>query len=105
MSYDLSHVDTCLPCYLMDHHYRDGELLLCAAVDGRTTHREVREQLLNELHGGNAPDGFSYNQAKDAINREFPETCGDDAFDDSLEFDDENDDCDESVYAYFVLTF
>ena len=36
-----AHIDTCLSCYLNDHHHRDGELLLGAFVAGNTTIGEV----------------------------------------------------------------
>lgn len=45
----LDSVDTCLSCYLQDHHNRPGELLLGVAVDGASTYAAVEESLLAEF--------------------------------------------------------
>jgi hypothetical protein len=46
---DLVHIDTCLSCYLLDHHNRPGELLLGVPVDGKTRNRDVMLGLIEEF--------------------------------------------------------
>lgn len=48
MNVTLTHIDTCLPCFLTDHHNRDGECLLGVHVDGRSKMRDVHTAVLDE---------------------------------------------------------
>lgn len=74
---DVTHIDTCLGCYLQDHHDRPGELLLGVIVDGSTTYQEVKDLLLQELNGLSLdPSEFDYDAAEAAIRSEF-ETVSD----------------------------
>ena len=49
MVVDVSHIDTCLACYLTDHHNRDGELLIGVQADGAMTNAEVLESVSEEF--------------------------------------------------------
>ena len=102
MAYNLTHIDTCLPCYLMDHHNREGESLMCVPVDGATTHREVLESLLSDL---DCMEDIDHDAARAAIIEEWSTVeIMDWAFDSLLEQPDPDAaDIGESVYAYFVL--
>lgn len=42
----IDHIDTCLSCYLTDHHSRPGEVLIGVPVDGSTS----RGAVMDELH-------------------------------------------------------
>lgn len=69
---NVTHIDTCLGCYLTDHHNRPGELLLGVSVDGSTTYQEVKDELLSQLNGlDRDPDEFDYDAAEAAIADEF----------------------------------
>lgn len=108
------HIDTCLPCYLQDHHNRDGELLLGVPVDGDTTGQEVKEALLDEFQQiawdmrGESP-GYDHDKAQAAIIEWFADVHPAKMprpFDPSLDVldSDEAESC-ESVYAYFLITW
>jgi hypothetical protein len=69
---DATHIDTCLSCYLQDHHNRPGELLLGTEVDGATSYQEVLDGLLSQLNGlDRDPDSFDYDAAEAAIRERF----------------------------------
>lgn len=104
-----SHIDTCLGCYLLDHHNRPGELLLGAAVDGNTTQGEVLEELLRELNARDIDDeSFVYDEAKGALKSLFCGAFGtvlDGKFDPSLDLRNEDYDDSEPCQAWFLLTW
>lgn len=81
-----THVDTCLPCYLLDHMNGDNEMLLGVPVDGDSTFEMVRADLQAEL-GYSTIDkpGFDFYLAQIAIDSAFLEHAGDDPFDPSLD--------------------
>lgn len=109
----LRHVDTCLGCYLLDHHNRPGELLLGVPVDGATTLTEVRTQLESEISAA-CIDGFDYDAARAAVAEQWS-TVADASvpFDASLDSDEADDDmtdsgiddAGESCQAWFVLSW
>ena len=105
MSYSLSHVDTCLPCYLQDHHNRPGEVLLASSAHGDTRRKDVKAQLLNDMNSQEMPDGFDYDAATAAIEAWFDVDSDDALFDNFLEAPGEDDDDGEYCYAYFVLSY
>lgn len=102
--YDCSHIDTCLPCYLQDHHNREGELLLSVPVDRSTRNGSLMRQVIDELGSADfgLPDGFDYEEAEKAIRDCFAGTDGRKLFDSTL---DKADDEGESCYAHFLLTY
>lgn len=68
----VSHIDTCLSCYLNDHHHRDGELLLGVFVGPDSTVGEVLDELADEYRQigwemGESRLGFDYEAGKAAI--------------------------------------
>lgn len=99
------HIDTCLSCYLTDHHNRPGELLLGASLDGTTSGLDVMWELIHQLQGLNIDsESFDYDSAKACIKSLFtglPEINA--PFDASLEM--RNDDDEESCQAWFLLTW
>lgn len=101
----LTHIDTCLPCYLLDHCNRDNEMLLGVAVSGNTTNEEVKEALLQELHARDFHVEVEYDACRKAIEEEFypPESMGR-LFDSTLDTPMQGD-TDEHVYAYFRLSW
>lgn len=104
---DVTHIDTCLGCYLQDHHNRPGELLLGVPVDGSTTYQEVLDALMDELTWRDADPSFDYGLAKVLAIREF-ETVSDMSkpFDSSLEVSTEEDDgMQEDCQAWFLITW
>lgn len=109
------HIDTCLSCYLNDHHHRDGELLLGAIVFGDTSIGEVKNELLSEFDqvaydlAGEKP-GYDHAKARAAILRAFEEVppmeLDRKAFDSSLDLrDDEDEGFDEYCQAWFLITW
>ncbi len=109
-----AHIDTCLSCYLNDHHHRDGELLLGAFVDGSSTVSDVLDSLSDEFHtiaydlAANRA-GYDHDAAKAALDRLIDENSDrlERPFDSSLESptEDEDDDCSEYAQAWFLLTW
>lgn len=104
------HIDTCLSCYLQDHHNRDGELLLGVPVNGESTVGEVLDELASELQqfGDLAADraGFDWTKAEETIKALQAENVdrAEMKFDNGLETLEE-DDYDEPVQAWFLLTW
>jgi hypothetical protein len=112
--YACVHVDTCLSCYLLDHHNRDGELLLGVYVTGESTVENVLHDLAMELNETNLEDGerggFNYDKASASIAalREENKDRLDRLFDASLDVpsDEEfNEAPDEMPQAWFVITW
>lgn len=110
----VAHIDTCLSCYLQDHHNRDGELLLGVYVDGETTIGEVLDQLSGEFASigwdlGEDRRGFDYDKAKAALARFGEENADrlDRIFDPSLEVlsDEEKEDAMDEVQAWFLISW
>lgn len=102
---DATHIDTCLSCYLQDHHNRPGELLLGVVVDGTTTFREIKDELLSELNGLMIDsESFDYDEARKAIGEAFlPIANLDDKFDASLDVPGEDEDFADPCQAWFLL--
>ncbi len=107
----VSHIDTCLSCYLHDHHNRDGELLLGVFVDGAATIGQVLDGLRDEYRQiayemGSNRLGFDYDAglaAIDSLIAENEERSGN-IFDSSLEITHEDDDgFGEGCQAWFLI--
>lgn len=103
------HVDTCIGCYLQDHHNRDGECLFGVYVDGNSTVDDVRKGLIDEVRqtGDRVPDEVTDEAIAAAIAATFDGVDPARLFDASLEVPDEDADDDgaESCQAWFVLTW
>lgn len=113
---ECQHINTCLPCYLNDHHNREGELLLGVFVDGNATESDVLWEVIRELQEvrgdireESALPGFDYDAAKASVKTLFLLRGG--AFDLSDKFDstldtsaDVSDDADP-VQAWFLFTW
>mgnify|MGYP000982322190 FL=1 len=105
-------VQTCalpiLSSFLLDHHNRDGELLLGVFVDGSYTEGDLLAALLDELRDASAsidPDdvpGWDYDSAKAAAKSLFADLDLSEPFDSSLEIV-EADDMAEMVQAWFLF--
>lgn len=104
--FTLTHVDTCLSCFVLDHMNGDNELLLGVYVDGETTCMQVKADLLSEINGacGTKP-GFDYDKAAQAVVEAFAAVDLDTIFAPSLEVPSEDDDEGESCYAWFRLAW
>jgi hypothetical protein len=107
-------VDVCLGSYLQDHHNRDGECLFGVYVDGRTTVREVRDMLKDEVRstGDRIDESVSDEAIAAAIDSVFLPDKLDLIFDSSLESPELDEDDEpleefdgESCQAWFVLTW
>lgn len=106
MRCNISHVDTCLPCYANRTHD------LAIAVDGASTLRDVLDAMQRDAHtygfqahGDDASTSAHYeafDRALDEIRANLADRL-DGAFMSSLEIDDDN--MTESVYAYFDVRF
>lgn len=108
------HIDTCLSCFLHDHHNRDGELLLGVYVDGESTVFDVLQDLDDEFNTiaydlGESRRGYDHDEARAALDRLIEENreVSDKLFDSSLEVPDGHpDDIDgEACQAWFLLTW
>ena len=107
-----AHIDTCLSCYLNDHHNRDGELLLGVYVDGTSTIGQVLASLVYEFGSvgyqiAEYRAGYDHDKAMAALaylineNRDRSETL----FDSSLEYHSDDEFDGDYVQAWFLLTW
>lgn len=100
----LSHVDTCLHCYLTDHHNREGEYLIGVPVDGATTNHAVFDAIDDEINrGANLLEGVTDNAIDVAIAKFFKDADMTALFDSSLEVIGEDEDTGDMVQAWFLL--
>jgi hypothetical protein len=102
-----SHVDTCLPDYVLDHCNGDDECLLGVYVDGNTTYEQLKAGLREEL---DSSDWGIPDEAWDAVDVALedlfrPVDSMSTAFDNRLETR-SDDDCGlPSCYAWFRLSW
>ena len=109
MSVSVSHIDTCLACYLQDHHNRGGEILIGVAVDGATTQAQVKTELLDEIARYDWPedaDHITDDMVNAAIDEAFSGVADTAAvFDSSLEVNESDNDWSDPVQAWFLITY
>jgi hypothetical protein len=123
--FTLTHTDTCLSCYVLDHMNGDNEMLLSASVDGDSTYADVKSELLLNLNeSSEEKPGFDYDKATAAIAYWFegveptklfdvslesaPKEAdygSDDLFEDAQNAYDEASEASESCYAWFRLAW
>jgi hypothetical protein len=106
------HLDTCALSALLNHHNREGELLIGVFVNGNTTHGDVRRELLDELTvASEAVDptelsGFDLVLARQAAKALFadlhPMQLDRGLFDESLDLDDGLGNSD-TIQAWFLF--
>lgn len=106
----ISHIDTCLACYLTDHHNREGELLIGCAVSNETNIASLADDILHEISCCDEPssEDVTDNMLRAAI-------CdmlhSEDAFRDETIWDaklppaPDPDDSDYTLQAWFVLSW
>lgn len=99
----VSHIDTCLSCYVQDHCNGENEELFGVAVDGSMRVHHVKAALISEVHAtvNKMPDGANYEAA---IIEAFSGVHPFKTFDSSLEPASAYEDG-ESVYAYFRFSW
>jgi hypothetical protein len=110
MALNISHIDTCLSCYLTDHHNRDGEYLIGIPVNGATTVGEIAAELESEISGAydvGFPDSITDEVIAAAILEELPADTHETLFDVSLETDDslETEEDGDVPQAWFLVTW
>jgi hypothetical protein len=86
----ISHVDTCLPGYLQDHHSRDGETLIAVLVDGSSTWKDVQDGFESdwsnyEIYPAPSDPTALYEAIDRAIAAYFEQWPATDLFDSSLD--------------------
>jgi hypothetical protein len=102
------HVDTCLSCYVQDHHNRDGECLFGVYVDGSMTVEAVKAGLIDEVRstGDRLPDEITDEMVRAAIEETFADADMSAIFAPGADVPaDDDDDMSESCQAWFVLTW
>ena len=57
--FTVEHIDDCLPCYLTDHHNREGECLIGVPIDSTTTAQQVFDHLYGEAVDAELPEGVT----------------------------------------------
>lgn len=98
----VDHIDTCLPCYVMDHCNGETELLLGVPVDRSTRYYQVRNELIDELHtlwDERIPKGAE-SAIKSVFTRVHPFKVFDNTLDSASEYE-----SGESCYAWFRLSW
>jgi len=102
----ISHVDTCLPCYVQDHCNGDSEMLLGVAVDRSSRNHQVRDSLIDEArnYGDKLPESISDDEVKAAIIDLFKRAHPFGTFERGLDRA-ADDDSGESAYAWFRFTW
>lgn len=100
-----THIDTCLPDYLTDHHNRDGELLIGVSVDRYMTNDTVRQALGYELTGieDSRFDSNMYKAARTAITEAFADAVPHRKFDAKIELPTSDDE--EWPQAWFLISW
>lgn len=97
----LQYIDTCMPCYLQDHHNRPSELLLGVPVDNTTTYTTLYDDLLTEF--ASFAHDLNDTAFRNALDNCFADVADMDIlFDPTLEPLAEDD---EPCYAWFLITF
>ena len=100
---DCSHVDTCLPCYVLDHCNGEDEMLVGVPVDRSTRHWQLRRDLEAEVfaYGDEIPEAVTDAQVSAAIAECFAGAHPLGTFNSSLGAGDD----DEPCYAWFRFTW
>lgn len=102
---EISHIDTCLSCYVLDHCNGDDELLLGVPVSRGSRMFQVRQSLRDEIEAlSTDKPGFSYDAAHAAVAEAFKGVHPLRAFDSRLE-PDSDDETAETCYAWFRLSW
>jgi hypothetical protein len=103
-SLDIAHVDTCFPCYMLDHCNGDDEQLIGVAVSRGSRVHHVRAELLDEILacGDKLPEDVTESDIVAAVADCLKSLHPFAAWDSSLEKYDETG---ESCYAWFLLTW
>lgn len=101
----IRHIDTCLSCYLTDHHTRPGEFLVGVPVDGNSTLRDVRDMLLDEIDMFDVEGLPEPREVERAVAEAFHGFTMEKKFDPTLDVIDEEDyDAGrEDCFAWFLL--
>lgn len=103
---DLTHIDTCLSDFVLDHCNGDHELLLGVPVTLASRMYDVRNDLQSEINGLDTDKpGFDYDAAHAAVAEAFKGVHPLKTFAPSLERSDPNDDMAETCYAWFRLSW
>lgn len=113
MAYNLnvSFVDVCLPCFLTDHHNREGECLIGVVVSGTTSVKSVKDVLFWEAWRAESIPALSEDPEEEktilrnAINASLANREDSEAFDSTLPIEDDDCDMEELVQAWFVFTW
>jgi hypothetical protein len=108
------YVDTCLPCYLTDHHNREGEMLLGVCPSGQTSEQAV-EELMEEINGamydsvpeevGDEEIHVALTAAVEGVDFRTISSNGDRLEDGEDEDEDPAEDFGEESQAWFVLSW
>lgn len=98
------HVDTCLSCYLQDHHNREGECLIGIHVDRSSRVHTVKRDLLDAMNNVDStfPEDMTDAEIKAAVVEAFQGAHPLKTWDNSLEPRSE-DDAGEMVQAWFLF--
>lgn len=105
--FTIRHVDTCLPCYVLDHCNGETESLVGVPVDGATTYAELREALESEIRWSvDRPEGIATADLRAALDDLFANVSNpQEPFDSSLEMPDEEDGAADSSLAWFRVSW
>lgn len=105
----IRYVETCLPCFVLDHCNGDNKELVGITVDGETTYSDLRESLMDEVKWNcdKLPTRYTSKDVAAAVADLFE--CVADMgmhFDSSLAMPDREEDFDgESCFAWFRLSW
>jgi len=101
----IEYIDTCLPCYLADHHNREGEYLIAIACSEEGLSKaELLEDLLSEFNSEDCPEAITDSQIQHAA-EECLAQCEDSGAAQITSFDPGPEGADfegDIPYAYFV---
>lgn len=106
-SINIRHVDTCLPCYVLDHCNGERETLLGVAVTSESTYASVKRDLIAEWNGADlygkadVPDDSAVLAEIESEFSGAPDMAA--PFTPSLEPSEDDDEPGESVSAWFRI--
>ena len=107
MPLTIRHVDTCLPCFVLDHCNGETEALVGVTVDGSTTYADLREALESEIRWTERPESLPVTDLCAAIDDLFANVSDmSKTFDSTLEQPEADDDgVGESCFAWFRMSW
>src|ERR1700744_165964 len=100
MPITITHIDTCFPDYLTDHHTRPGETLIGIAITETSLTGDVWAELSQEIEGQDDLANLSDDEIERALDDELPASTHNTPFDPNVQASDNDYPC-----AWFLIKY